>query len=99
MHAITVRGIGSYLHGARLEIRPLTVLCGTNGSGKPTWFKVLNMLKDSISANNCFPFGWSANDRIGCQAEELSVAARQTVCLLRCVNYFWQLRSSILEFE
>jgi len=38
LRAITLRGIGSYLHGARLDIRPLMILCGTNGSGKSTWF-------------------------------------------------------------
>ncbi len=43
--AMTLRGIGSYLHGARLDIRPLTVLCGKNGSGKSTWLQVLDMLR------------------------------------------------------
>ncbi len=41
-------GIGSYFAGSRLEIRPLTVLCGKNGSGKSTWLKVLNVLSDSL---------------------------------------------------
>ena len=35
--AMTLRGLGPYLHGARLEIKPLTILCGENGSGKSTW--------------------------------------------------------------
>ena len=29
LHAITLHGIGSYRAAARLEIRPLTILCGT----------------------------------------------------------------------
>jgi signal recognition particle GTPase len=33
---ITLHGIGSYYKPARLEIKPLTILCGTNGSGKRT---------------------------------------------------------------
>ena len=47
LEAITLRGIGSYFHEARLEIKPLTILCGQNGSGKSTWFKVLNYLRQS----------------------------------------------------
>ena len=35
--AMTLRGLGPYLHGARLDIKPLTILCGENGSGKSTW--------------------------------------------------------------
>ena len=39
--AMTLRGLGPYLHGARLEIKPLTILCGENGSGKSTWFETI----------------------------------------------------------
>jgi ABC-type ATPase involved in cell division len=53
LKAMTLRGVGSYLKGARLEIRPLTILCGKNGSGKSTWLKMLNLLKDS---QNLLPF-------------------------------------------
>lgn len=59
--AMTLRGIGSYLHGARLELRPLTVLCGANGSGKSTWLKVLNLLKRSLDAGT-LPFGYDIQD-------------------------------------
>jgi energy-coupling factor transporter ATP-binding protein EcfA2 len=61
---ITLHGIGSYYKPARLEIKPLTILCGTNGSGKSTWMKVLNVLKnalmdeDGVKQNNFF-------DRLG----------------------------------
>ena len=56
--AITLRGVGSYLRGARLEIRPLTILCGKNGSGKSTWLKALNLLSRSLEANR-LPFGFT----------------------------------------
>ncbi len=46
--AMTLRGLGPYLHGARLEIKPLTILCGENGSGKSTWIEALRIL-DLIS--------------------------------------------------
>lgn len=65
LRAITLRGIGSYLHGARLKIRPLTILCGTNGSGKSTWLKALNLLKDAVGDSSCeepFPFYWPRPD-------------------------------------
>ena len=47
LRAMTLRGMGSYLHGARLEFRPLTILCGKNGSGKSTWGRMINLLKES----------------------------------------------------
>jgi len=46
--------------GARLEIRPLTILCGENGSGKSTWFKTLNLLKGSPRLP--FDFGREGSD-------------------------------------
>jgi len=58
LEAMTLRGVGSYLHGARLDIRPFTILCGKNGSGKSTWFKTLNMLRNW---NRDFPFPSSDN--------------------------------------
>ena len=45
---MTLRGLGPYIHGARLEIKPLTILCGENGSGKSTWIEVLRMLEHAI---------------------------------------------------
>ena len=55
LRTMTLRGIGPYLHGTRLDIKPLTILCGENGSGKSTWFKALNLLKQSQD-RNAFPF-------------------------------------------
>jgi energy-coupling factor transporter ATP-binding protein EcfA2 len=52
---MTLRGVGPYLDGARLEIRPLTVLCGPNGSGKSTWARVLNQLRKSWKSS--LPYG------------------------------------------
>ena len=62
--AMTLRGLGPYLHGARLEIKPLTILCGENGSGKSTWLEALRFLKSAAeddqfplnvpSESNCF---------------------------------------------
>ena len=62
IQAITLRGIGSYLTGARLELKPLTILCGTNGSGKSTWLKALTLLSNSLLANR-IPFGFNIEDR------------------------------------
>jgi len=52
--AMTLRGLGPYLHGARLEIKPLTILCGENGSGKSTWIEALRFLK-LAAGDNEFP--------------------------------------------
>ncbi len=61
LDAMTLRGIGSYLYGARLDIKPLTILCGANGSGKSTWLKALNWLEESLKAKR-FPFGFAVED-------------------------------------
>jgi len=45
---IDLHGVGSYLHPASLEIKPITILCGTNGSGKSTWMKALNAVQESL---------------------------------------------------
>jgi hypothetical protein len=55
LHAVTLHGIGSYYHPGRLEIRPLTILCGTNGSGKSTWIKVLTLLQE-CAREESFPW-------------------------------------------
>lgn len=59
--ALTLRGIGSYLYGARLEIKPLTILCGSNGAGKSTWLKALNVLEESLSSKK-LPFAFAVTD-------------------------------------
>lgn len=61
LRALTLRGIGSYISGARLEIKPLTILCGANGSGKSTWLKALNVLEKSLT-ENLLPYGFAIND-------------------------------------
>ena len=70
LDSMTLRGIGSYFNGAELKIRPLTILCGTNGSGKSTWFNVLSMLKRSIE-KDMLPFRLDARDRY-CHDMELT---------------------------
>jgi hypothetical protein len=66
LDAITLEGIGSYISRTRLELRPLTVLCGKNGAGKSTWLKAIRILKESLEANR-LPYGfhqadWSQNN-------------------------------------
>ena len=61
LNAMTLRGIGSYLMGERLEFKPLTVICGTNGSGKSTWLKALNVLTKSLALNR-LPYGFEVSD-------------------------------------
>lgn len=78
LSAMTLRGVGPYLEGQRLEFRPLTVLCGTNGSGKSTWIRVLNLLRKS-SQNNLLPFSLMAEDLIaGPSYTNAAVACEQT---------------------
>ena len=79
--AITLRGVGSYLRGARLEIRPLTILCGKNGSGKSTWLKALNLLSRSLEANR-LPFAFDDASR------ELAEALAALQAAVAKPNYF-----------
>lgn len=58
LRTITLRGIGPYYEGARLDIKPLTILCGENGSGKSTWFKALDLLKRS-QERGLLPFAFA----------------------------------------
>lgn len=57
LDAITLEGFGSYISPARLEIKPFTILCGKNGSGKSTWLKALRLLKDSHRLGR-LPYGF-----------------------------------------
>lgn len=61
LNAMTLRGVGSYLMGSRLEFKPLTIICGTNGSGKSTWLKALNVLASSL-AKDRLPYGFTVSD-------------------------------------
>lgn len=61
LDAITLNGIGSYIDGARLKIKPLTILAGANGSGKSTWLKALNILAQSLSEDR-LPYGFAVSD-------------------------------------
>jgi hypothetical protein len=63
LNAITLRGIGSYIHGARLEIRPLTILCGKNGTGKSTWMRVLETIRSALD-RQLFPYALHDNDEV-----------------------------------
>ena len=67
LRAITLQGVKSYLYGVRLEVRPLTILCGTNGSGKSVWFKVLNILKESHRQGK-LPFDFAEDSDAGLNA-------------------------------
>jgi energy-coupling factor transporter ATP-binding protein EcfA2 len=58
---MTLRGIGSYFHGAELQLRPLTILCGKNGSGKSTWLKIIEVLQRS-SQKGKLPFAFDVDD-------------------------------------
>lgn len=51
LRALTLRGIGSYGGGARLDLRPLTVLCGGNGSGKSTWARCITTLREALNGD------------------------------------------------
>ncbi len=53
---MTLRGLGPYLKGAELEIKPLTILCGENGSGKSTWIDTLRLIKNTVTKREEFPF-------------------------------------------
>ena len=61
LKAITLRALGPYLEGTRLEVRPLTILCGKNGSGKSTWLKMLYLLQRS-HVRGLLPLGFDHDE-------------------------------------
>jgi ABC-type ATPase involved in cell division len=73
LEAMTLRGVGSYFRGSRLDLRPITILCGVNGSGKSTWFKVLGMLRRSLE-KGMLPFAFDVNDENAYDVEFMNYA-------------------------
>lgn len=61
LDSITLRGVGSYFQGATLNIKPLTVLCGKNGSGKSTWLNAMRILERS-HRKGLLPFQFCVDD-------------------------------------
>lgn len=61
LDAITLQGFGSYISPARLDLKPFTILCGKNGSGKSTWLKALRVLKDSMASGQ-LPYAFHSTD-------------------------------------
>lgn len=74
LQALTIRGLGSYVRGARLELGELTILCGTNGSGKSTWLRLLDVLKASAVPGH-LPYQWK-NDLEVDEDEEVDEEVR-----------------------
>jgi energy-coupling factor transporter ATP-binding protein EcfA2 len=60
LRAMTLRGVGPYIDGSRIEIRPLTILCGENGSGKSTWLRALGLLKQNADR---LPWGFNSEGK------------------------------------
>ena len=58
LKAMTLRGRGPYLHGARLDIRPLTILCGENGSGKSIWIELMRDMWWALCCSYTSGFPW-----------------------------------------
>ena len=73
--AMTLRGLGPYLHGQRLEIKPLTILCGENGSGKSTWIEMLRRLKWTVEQQG-FPFAYLDNQIATAEGKSVHSRAR-----------------------
>jgi energy-coupling factor transporter ATP-binding protein EcfA2 len=81
LEAITLRGVGSYVHGSRLEVRPLTILSGVNGSGKSTWFKALAMLERSAE-KRLLPFAFDDSSAYNVQFMNYSLYCRSDLSAL-----------------
>ncbi len=58
---MTLRGVGPYFYGSRLDIKPLTILCGANGSGKSTWLNILHRMRTSLDDDR-FPYYFCNKD-------------------------------------
>jgi ABC-type lipoprotein export system ATPase subunit len=63
LKAITLYGVGPYHDPYRLDIKPLTILCGANGTGKSTWIEMIRRLRNSLDVGY-FPFSLSDADSL-----------------------------------
>jgi hypothetical protein len=54
--AITVAGYRSFARPTRLELRPLTLLCGRNNAGKSALVRLLPIIADSVAESARSPF-------------------------------------------
>lgn len=61
LKAVTLYGVGPYHDSYRLDIKPLTILCGANGTGKSTWIEMIRRLRNSLDAG-CFPYSLAQED-------------------------------------
>ena len=97
LKALEIGGIGSYLKTARLEFRPLTILCGTNGGGKSTWLRVIDLLRDSVKSNS-IPFPFELHDDLKNTDAQSEIFAKATDSLINALlQYRDQLSSHVLE--
>jgi len=95
--AMTLRGLGPYLHGARLEIKPLTILCGENGSGKSTWIEALRFLK-MAAEDNKFPLKAHQDDDCFSQHQKIVNEMREILkgaIDASCFERFYELSAKL----
>src|SRR4051794_21511811 len=61
LDAMTLRGVGSYIRGSRVDLPPLTIPSGVHRPGKSTWFKALGVLRRSAD-KGVLPFAFDTDD-------------------------------------
>ena len=59
LQSIFIQNFKKFNHGQKIELKPLTIICGRNSSGKSTILQSLLLMKQSISARNDDSFALS----------------------------------------
>lgn len=52
LQSLFIQNFKKFNHGQKIELKPLTIICGRNSSGKSTILQSLLLMKQSISARN-----------------------------------------------
>ena len=63
MDTIQIKNLRLLEDTGPIEIKPLTVLLGSNGSGKSTFLRVFPLLKQSIEQRISSPILWYAGEK------------------------------------
>ena len=61
MKALSIRNLRSISDSGYIELKPLTIVLGTNSSGKSTFLRTFPLLKQSISVKTESPVLWYGN--------------------------------------
>ncbi len=80
LKAVTLYGVGPYHDPYRLDIKPLTILCGANGTGKSTWVEIIRKLRNALD-EGVFPYSLAEKDSFQWEVDPRDGGSRRNATL------------------